>query len=364
MSAHVSYRAENNDLQEALDLIDMEAWLDREGIEYKLNRGSRGMQLNVQECPCCGSSKWKVYLNAESGLGNCFDGDCEVKFNKWKFIASHLGTPHRDTIEHIKQVAREQGWRPPRKKEVATTVTGELKFPKSIALPHNGRNLKYLDARGITANIAAYFELRYCHEGKFSYVEDGKTRVQSYDRRVLIPVFDLEGELVSFQGRDTTGAADKKYLFPPGFASTGTHLYNGHNAWGAEQIVLGEGVFDVAAIKIALDEDMTLRDVVAVGTFGKHLSHGDENGQLAKLLALKKRGLKTVTFMWDGEDKAIDDAIKAGLLLLSVGFKVRIAILPEGKDPNEVPAQVVREAFYSATNLTPATATRLRLKKR
>lgn len=358
-------RASNGELQEALDLIDMESWLDREGIDYKLNRGSRGLQLNVQECPCCGNNKWKVYLNAESGLGNCFDGDCEVKFNKWKFISATLGTTHRDTIEHIKQVAREQGWRPPRKKEIATTITGELKLPDSIALPHNGRNLKYLNTRGITGDIASYFELRYCHAGKFVYIdEEGKPRAQNYANRVLIPVFDLEGELVSFQGRDTTGKSEKKYLFPPGFASTGSVLYNGHNAWGADHIVLGEGVFDVAAIKIALDQDMALRDVVAVGTFGKHLSHGDDESQLAKLLALKKRGLKNITIMWDGEDKAIDDAIRTGLLLLSVGFKVRIAILPEGKDPNEVPATVVRECFYRATNLTPATATRLRLKKR
>jgi DNA primase len=363
-TAHISYRAANSELQEALELVDMEAWLDREGIEYKLNRGSRGLQLNVQECPVCGSSKWKVYLNAENGLGNCFDGDCEVKFNKWKFISAHLGTPHRDTIEHIKQVAKEQGWRPPRAKEIATTSTGEVKMPESIALPHNGRNLKYLDARGITSAIASYFELRYSHAGRYAYNDGGKTKLQDYANRVLIPIFDLEGELVTFQGRDTTGTSDRKYLFPPGLTSTGAHLYNGHNAWGAEHICLGEGVFDVAAIKIALDEDVTLRNVVAVGTFGKHLSHGDDASQFSKLLALKQRGLKTITIMWDGEDRAIDDAIKTGLLLLTVGFKVRIAILPQDKDPNEVPPSVVRDAFNKAINLTPATAVRLKLKKR
>ena len=37
----------NEELQEALETIDMEAWLDREGIDYKVTRGSRGVQLNV-----------------------------------------------------------------------------------------------------------------------------------------------------------------------------------------------------------------------------------------------------------------------------------------------------------------------------
>ena len=38
-----------------------------------------------------------------------------------------------------------------------------------------------------------------------------------------------------------------------------------------------------------------------------------------------------------------------------------IAILPEGKDPNEVTADEVRAAFYKSVALTPASATRLKL---
>jgi DNA primase len=356
----------NAELQEAIDTLDIEAWLDREGVRYRHTRGSSGAQLNVKECPVCGNSNYKVYLNTATGLGNCFHGDCETKFNKWKFISASLGLPARDAIEHIKQVAREQGWRPPRKAAMAVnTNSTELALPESIALPHNGRNLKYLDNRNITGSIAAYFALRFSTRGKFDYIdEEGRPRSQDYTNRVIIPIFDLDGELVSFQGRDITGEADKKYLFPPGFSSTGTHLYNGHNAVGAEHIVIGEGVFDVAAVKIALDADMHLRDIVPVGSFGKHLSHGSEDSQLGKLMKLKALGLKVITIMWDGEEKAIIDAVEAGLLLKTVGFVVRIAILPKDKDPNEVAGEVVREAFYKADVLTSAVATRLRLKKR
>jgi DNA primase len=111
---------------------------------------------------------------------------------------------------------------------------------------------------------------------------------------------------------------------------------------------VGEGAFDVAATKIALDGDAELRDVVPVGTFGKHLSSGSENSQLAKFQTLKARGVEEITLMWDGEVQATDDAITAGLLLKSIGFRVRVAMLPPGKDPNEVPADVVRAAFYQA----------------
>lgn len=366
MTVHVSSRAGADELGEVMNSIDIESWLDREGVRYRHTRGSSGAQLNIKECPVCGGSTYKVFLNAESGLGNCFSGSCETKFNKWKFISAQLGISTREVIEHVKQVAREQGWRAPRQKSVAvSTESAELKLPDSIQLPHGGRNLKYLDNRNITADIARYFELRFSHSGKFNYIsESGKPLFQDYSNRIIIPVFDLVGDLVSFQGRDITGDAEKKYLFPPGFATTGTHLFNGHNAGGAEHVVIGEGVFDVAAIKIALDQEMTLRDVVPIGSFGKHLSSGGDNSQLAKLMMLKERGLKLVTIMWDGEKAAIEAAIDTGLLLNSMGLVARVAILPPGKDPNEIPASEVRAAFWKAETITPASAVRLKLTRR
>lgn len=354
----------SEELQEALDTIDMESWLDREGIDYRVTRGSRGVQLNIKECPECGSFKWKVYLNADSGLGNCFSGDCEVKFNRWKFIKAHLGTAStRDVIEHIKTVAKEQGWRPRVRLSAPVVSTSNLKLPESYALPHKGRNLRYLDCRNIDAGTAQYFHLRFCHKGHFAYqAESGREMQQDYSNRVVIPIYDLEGELVSFQGRDITGTADNKYLFPPGFASTGAYLYNGQNAKGAARIVLGEGVFDVMAIKVALDADPSLRDVVPVGTFGKHLSSGGAESQMGKLMALKEHGLREVTFMWDGERKATQDAVKAALEVRQHGLVARIAFLPKDKDPNEVSADIVRAAFWRAEVLSPMTAAKIRLK--
>lgn len=351
----------NAEFQEALETLDIESWLDREGVRYKQARGASGRQLNVKECPCCGNSNYKVYLNADTGLGNCFSGDCEEKFNKWKFISKYLNLSNREAVEHIKAVAKEQGWRPPKRESAPVNIKGELKLPNSYALPVGRRNLKYLDNRNITGDVAKYFNLRFCLHGRFDYKddEDGKLKFQDYSNRIIIPIFDLDGEMVSFQGRDTTGSADKKYLFPPGFAATGTHLYNGHNAIGAEHIVMNEGVFDVAATKIALDGEMALRSVVPVGSFGKHLSVGDENSQLAKILTLRAQGLKTVTFLWDGERQAIKDAVAAALLLNSCGIVARVGILPKDKDPNEVAASVVRAAFWQATVINDTSALKL-----
>jgi DNA primase len=346
----------SDDLGELLDSIDPESYLDREGIRYKVTHGSSGTQLNLRECPECGGSQYKVYLNADSGLGNCFHGDCEAKFGKWSFIKAHLGTESsREVFDHIKAVAREMGWRAKKTTSAAVNLDKpELVLPDSIALPHDGRNLKYLSDRSIDVDTVGYFHLRYSQSGQFWYkTEDGEVRHQDYSKRLIIPIFDMEGNMVSFQGRDVTNMKGKKYLFPPGFASTGKHIYNGHNVIGVKRIVVNEGVFDVFATKIALDDDMDLRDVGVVGTFGKHLSHGsfEESDQLNKFIVLKESGLKEVTIMWDGEGKALLDAIKTGILLKGLGLVVRIAVLPKDKDPNEVTPGEVVNAFWSAVTV-------------
>lgn len=345
----------------------MASYLDREGVEYRNTHGSSGPQLNVRECPSCGTAKWKVFINADSGLGNCFSGSCDVqRFNKFSFIRAHCGLDNSKTAAHIFQVAKEMGWRPPRKSTVAVTLASTaVKLPHSFPIPINGRNLAYLQNRGISKECAEYFHLRFCQKGLVSYKDQyGQTRYQDFGMRIIIPVFDLDGQLVSFQGRDITGTAEKKYLFPNGFASTGAHLFNGHNVHNTGRILVGEGVFDVAAQKLAMDSDPDLRDVVPIGTFGKHLSFGHENSQLAKFIELQKRGVKEVTFMWDGELKATDAAIEAGEMVRGIGMNVRIAMLPTDKDPNEVSREEVCAAFWKAMPLTPANAIRMKMLRR
>lgn len=353
----------HNDLSEIINHVEMEYWLSREGVEYKVTRGRNGVQLNVRECPICGNQNWKVYISQETGLGNCFHGDCETKFSKWSFVRGFFkDLSNKEVAEHLKAVSEEQGYQPKRSAVSAPVISGDLQLPKSIALPTQGRNLKYLNDRSIDKETTKEFGLRFCQKGWFKYKNtDGADKYQNYSGRVIIPIFNLDGELVSFQGRDITGTSEKKYLFPPGFASTGSIIYNGQNAYGAVEICMGEGVFDVMAIHKAFKADSALCNVIAVGSFGKSLSFGDESSQLARFIDLKNAGLKRVTIMWDGEDRALKDAIEAGQLLKSIGLSVRIAVLPKNKDPNEVSEEMVRKCFYEAKPLTSNLAVKFKL---
>lgn len=348
-------------ITEILDKLEPMDFLDREAIEYKETFGSNGQQLNVKTCPKCGGDKWKVFLNAETGLGNCFSGSCNAKFNKFLFMQASLGITGKPLFDYIENLGREIGWRPPRKSQKVELARPDLVIPDSYPIPIDGKNLAYLKNRGISIEVAQYFALRFCLKGWFKYKwEDGSDHFMSFANRIIIPVFDLDGKLVSFQGRDITGEAEKKYIFPPGFAATGEHLFNGHNVVNTESVVVNEGAFDVFATKIALDQDQDLRNVEPVGTFGKHLSVN----QLSKFIVLKGRGVKNITMMWDSELEAIDDALVAAKDLKGMGFNVRVALLPRGKDPNEVAPAVVREAYYAALPYNAVNAVKLRLAAR
>lgn len=358
-----------DELTELLDRLDMADYLDAHSIEYRETVGTSGPQLQLKECPVCGSSKWKTYLSAETGRGNCFAGSHPPgeNFSKWKFIKALLPeSNNRQVVDHIRQFVSMRGWRPKRTRSAPVMQTAELVLPESVPIPIEGKNLKYLANRGITAEVAQYFHMRYCHQGYWRFRGlDGGWKFVDFGKRILIPIFDLDGKMVSFQGRDITGTAERKYLFPSGLPATGVHLFNGLNVRNTRRVVIGEGVFDVAALKIALDEDPDLRDVVPIGTFGKHLSLGPGDTQRGKFIRLKEeRGLEEVTIMWDGEIAATEAAIKAGWELLGLGLRVRIAMLPPDKDPNEVPASVVRRAFYEAETLTRVSGLAIQMKRR
>lgn len=354
------------ELQELLEKVELEDILDWYGIDYKAANGHSGEQFNLRECPSCGTAKWKVYLNAETGLGNCFTGSCGATFNKFSFLKAYLGAERAgEVVDALREIARAMGWRPKRKTEFAVEQATNWELPASIELPtEDGQNLTYLEARGFDAEIARYFHLRYCHEGFWVFKKpDGTNGVQQFHRRLIVPVYDLDGEMQTFQGRDITNTSDRKYLFPSGLPGTGRFLLNGHNANGAKRVVMAEGFFDVAAVKVAVDAAPDLRDYVPVGSFGKHLSKSEGgNDQYGRFATLQGRGLEEVVIMWDGEPKALQDALNAGQELQRLGLRVRVALLPAGKDPNEVDAQVVQDAIRQAPDLTPKLVLTWRIK--
>jgi len=351
---------------EALDSLDLEWVLGDEGVDYKETWGSSGRQLNLRCCPFCGNNKSKVYVNAETGLGNCFAGSCtQGTFNKWQLLSQIFDLSGRDMMVKINDLARAQGWRP-RPKEPERFDPGTLELPACDRIEDLQAMPKYLLDRGMDYELARYFDLRWCDKGTFKVKDPtGKMMIQDYSKRVILPIYDLDGNMISFQGRDGTGTAEKRYLFPPMFSSTGSHFYNINN-WqeGMDSVVISEGPFDVIGVKRALDE-LGIKNTLPIGSFGMTLSFNEmtSEDQLNKLLLLKERGLRNVTMMWDNEPVAIDRAIDAGMRLARYGFNVRVAVLQDAKDPGEATAKQIGDALARAHEIKSALQTMLLKRK-
>jgi DNA primase len=354
----------DDDSEEIKEHFDVESWLEDEGVTFKKGRGSSGMQLNLAECPSCGDRRYRTYINAETGLGNCFV--CNIGLNKSKMVMLLNGVGYGPSLKIMKDYNAKMGYRPRKKVEIAVEMNCEIRLPVSTALPTpEGQNLQYLEDRGFSGEIAKYFHLRYCQHGWWMFKkDDGSQGAQDFSNRVIVPVFDLDGMLKTFQGRDIGGTSDAKYLFPKGLPGTGRFLLNGHSVMKAKRVVMGEGIFDIAAIKVAFDQDPVLKSVVPIGSFGKHLSYGDMNGndQLGRFVQLRRDGLEEVTIMWDGGEKELVAALNAAELLRKLGLRVRVATLPPGKDPNEIAPEQVRECFHKAETYSHALAVRWRLR--
>lgn len=356
--------------ESAYEQVTTEDLLDHLGVDYRRTSGSRGRQFQIRECPSCGKDDWKVYLSEETGYGNCFSGSCEMKFNRWTFAVEALGKPEpKEVGAMFEEIAKNAGWKPKVKPQrtVIPAFDGDLQLPMNIPLPANGSVGKYLEGRGITPDLARAFDLR---QGLGAYVyknEDGEQRSISFADRILFPIRDSSGKLVTFQGRDTTGESDRKYLFPARLPSTARFIYNAHRAKaeGWAHGVLGEGTMDCIALQKAIDGNRHWRGMGAIGSFGKSLTldiDPEMPTQLQALLELKAAGMKILTIVWDGEWAALKSAAKAAKILKQHGFQVRIGVMPKDKDPADVCADTIRFVIENAIPYSMKLEAKLRLR--
>lgn len=364
--------------------LSLEDILIFEARDYKETSGSSGAQLNIKECPNCGSDKWdKVYANKDSGAGKCFK--CQETFNIWTFVGWLLvekgGTgANRDIGAYLQDARRKLGYRPKgadRPKQRVATVEGDFELPMSMALPDlKGNNHPYLEGRGIDGEHAGAYGLRFSMFGTHEYKnEKGELMKQSFANRIIFPVFNLDGTMVTFQGRDTTGLSETRYKFAGGLPGTGRYLYNGHTARAlkARHVVMCEGPTDVIKADIAVKQAPDLANIVPVGSFGMHLSKSKEgDDQVGAFAKLRREGLERVTILWDGEAEAFEAALDAADLLRKAELEVWIAMLPKptadekamglkSHDPGSVDATVIHKAIREATQVTRLSAMRLRM---
>ncbi|MFE8695402.1 DNA primase [Cytobacillus sp. FJAT-53684] len=161
---------------------------------------------------------------------------------------------------------------------------------------------------------------------------------QFFDRfrdRIMFPIFDRNGQTIAFSGR-SLGANEPKYLNSPETVifNKSKILYNFHLARPHikkfQQAILFEGFADVIAADRAGVEN-------GVATMGTSLT--DEH------VSALKRNVQSITICYDSDHAGIEAAQRAGEMLSAAGCQIRVALMPDGMDPDDYIKEFGKEKF-------------------
>ena len=201
--------------------------------------------------------------------------------------------------------------------------------------------LDYLRHRGFDDDLIKMFGIGYAPEKSIlheRFQKEGYTEVaqvksglvleneRHYDR--FHDLYDEFGKVVGFSGR-VYKAQDKnsKYMNSPesDIFIKGKTLYNYHRAKEAVRqagfVYINEGFMDVIAMHRAHHDN-------CIALMGTALTKDH--------LRMLKRMTRTIHLCLDGDMAGQAAAMKSSDLLTSQGFEVKIVLLPDGRDPDEI----------------------------
>ncbi|MGM9987886.1 MAG: DNA primase [Bacillaceae bacterium] len=217
--------------------------------------------------------------------------------------------------------------------------------------------LAYLTNRGITKEVIETFEIGYAPDAwdmgtrfltkkgynlslleKAGLVIEKENGSGAYDRfrnRIMFPIHNAQGKVVAFSGRVLTNETPK-YMNTPETAifSKGRTLYHFHLARQAirqkNRAILFEGFADVmAAVRSQFEE--------SVATMGTALT--------TEQASMLRRLTDQIIICYDSDGAGIEASFKAATMLESMGCQVKIALMPNGQDPDEYTREHGTEAF-------------------
>jgi DNA primase len=218
---------------------------------------------------------------------------------------------------------------------------------------------QYLEGRGFTKELTETFQIGYAqdtwdgltnvlikrnydlktmeHSGLLGVREfDGKVFDRFRDR-IMFPIWDGQGQIIAFGGR-TLGEDQPKYLNSPEtkLFSKGKTIYGLHLARPQirkeNETVLFEGYVDVIS---AWQAGITN----GVATLGTALTE-----EQAKII---RRNSEKVIICYDSDEAGVNAAYRAVSMFDKVGCFIKVAMLPEGYDPDDYIQKYGSEAFLN-----------------
>jgi DNA primase len=313
-------------------------------------------------CPFHGEKSPSFHCEDRKGRYHCFG--CGVSGDHFRFLMELDGVAFHDAVQQVADIAGmalpapdPETERRERERhnlfdvmELATQF-----FQQQLQSAAGAKARAYLRDRGLSGRTIETFRLGYSLDSRNALKEflagKGVSKEQiedcglvvhgsdipvSYDRfrdRIMFPILSAREKVIAFGGRAMSADVPAKYLNSneTELFSKGQVLYNFgrarravQGADGAGTVIAVEGYMDVIALHQAGIEN-------AVAPLGTALT---EN-QLQ--LLWKMTPVPVLCFDGDGAGmRAASRAVDIALPFLKPGFSLQIALLPDGKDPDDL----------------------------
>ena len=220
--------------------------------------------------------------------------------------------------------------------------------------------LQYFRNRGFRDDIIEKFQLGFCLPGKQEFAnaalkagykaeflvktglcferENGEL-ADRFNGRVIFPWLNVSGKVIAFGGRlldSRTKGISQKYVNSPG-----SEIYQKDNAlYGIYQAKKAIAKFDL----VYMVEGYT--DVVSMHQCGIENVVANSGTALSVYqIKLLRRFTSNIVLLYDGDEAGQHAALRGTDMLLSEGMNVKVLLLPDGKDPDELARNLTAEAF-------------------
>jgi len=216
---------------------------------------------HLYHCPYCGHHKKKMSINFSNGYWKCWVCDTRGK-NIYRIVRKFGNYQQRQKYRELQGLVDLTDFEEMFKEYNNIQEKQILEMPEGFVslcnkdLPMDSTDaFRYLSSRGIGRREILKWKIGYCKEGR-------------YAGRIIIPSFDVEGDLNYFIARSYVGHT-RRYLNPPANRDI---VFNELNIDWDEPIILVEGVFDAIAaggnaipiLGSTLREDSRLFQAIAI----------------------------------------------------------------------------------------------------
>ncbi|MDP2148424.1 MAG: DNA primase [Parvibaculum sp.] len=319
-------------------------------------------------CPFHGEKSPSFHCEDQKGRYHCFG--CGVSGDHFKFLTELENLNFPEAVERVADMAgiamptpdpqAEQRERQRASLEDVMEMAASF-FEAELQGARGAKARAYLRDRGLSGRTIGAFRLGYSPDSRSALKEHlasrgvGKEQIEacglvvhgpeiavSYDRfrdRIMFPILSSRERVIAFGGRAMAEGAPAKYLNSneTELFHKGNVLYNyarARRACGQDgTLIVVEGYMDVIALAQAGIDN-------AIAPLGTALTENQ--------LKLTWRVTPQPVLCFDGDEagqRAANRTVDLALPLIGAGRSLRIAVLPPGKDPDDLVRQDGREPF-------------------